>query len=55
MGDWDGKGWGCVVGVEAGFGGCGVAVLGVAAGPHFLQNEGFGTCWLWVIPEHLFV
>ena len=45
----------CVVGVEAEFGGCGVAVLVVAAGPNFLQNHRFGTRWLRVIPEHLFV
>ena len=33
VGSLDGEGWDCVVDVEAGFGGCGEAVLGVAAGP----------------------
>ena len=41
--------------VEAGFSGCGAVELGVAAGPHFMQNQRFWTRWLWVSPEHLFV
>ena len=55
VGSLGGEGWGCVVGVEAGFSGCGAVELGVAAGPHFMQNQRFGTRWLRVNPEHLFV
>ena len=56
VGSGGGEGWGCgVVVVETGFSGCGAVGLEVAAGLHFMQNQRFGTRWLRVNPEHLFV